>query len=84
MRNIKDRAKRIGRDVRKEDCVFVYANIYGALKRLKEKYKDISFAIYNKETNIPKDLDVSTNVEDLNHGSYDEISHEYESINKKI
>lgn len=84
MRNIKDRAKRIGRDVRKEDCVFVYANIYDALKRLKEKYKDISFVIYNKETNIPTDLEVSTNIEDLNHGTYDEVSGEYDKINKKF
>ena len=84
MRNIKNRAKRIGRDVRKEDCVHVYANIYGALKRLKEKYKDINFVIYNKETNIPTDLEVSTNVEDLNHGSYEEISKEYDDICKKI
>ena len=37
--NIKERANRIGRDVKKEDAVFVYANIYSALKRLTEKYK---------------------------------------------
>ena len=84
MKNIKERAGRIGRDVKKEDCVFVYANIYGALKRLKEKYKDINFVIYNKETNIPTDLEVSTNVEDLNHGSYEEVSKEYDEIYKKI
>ena len=84
MKNIKERAKRIGRDVTKKDCVFVYANIYDALKRLKEKYKDISFVIYNKQTNIPTDLEVSTNVEDLNHGSFDEISKEYDEIIKRI
>lgn len=84
MRNIKERANRIGRDVKKEDCVFVYANIYGALKRLKEKYKDINFVIYNKNTNIPTDLDVSTNVEDLNHGSYDKISEEYDKISNML
>lgn len=84
MKNIKERAKRIGRDVRKEDCVFVYANIYNALKRIKEKYKDVSFVIYNKVSNIPTDLEVSTNVEDLNHGSYDEISKQYDEIIKKI
>lgn len=84
MKNIKERAKRIGRDVTKKDCVFVYANIYDALKRLKEKYKDISFVIYNKQSNIPTDLEVSTNVEDLNHGSYDEISKEYDEIIKRI
>ena len=84
MKNIKQRAKRIGRDVRKEDCVFVYANIYDALKRIKEKYKDVSFVIYNKVSNIPTDLEVSTNVEDLNHGSYDEISKQYDEIIKKI
>lgn len=84
MKNIKERAGRIGRDVKKEDCVFVYANIYESLKRLKEKYKDINFVIYNKETNIPTDLEVSTNVEDLNHGSYEEIAKEYDEICKKI
>ena len=84
MRNIKERAGRIGRDVKKEDWVFVYANIYGALKILKEKYKDINFVIYNKETNIPKDLEVSTNVEDLNHGSYEEVAKEYDEISKRI
>lgn len=84
MRNIKDRAKRIGRDVRKEDFVFVYANIYGALKRLKEKYKNLNVVIYNKESNIPTNLDVSTNIEDLNHGSYEEISKKYDEIINRI
>lgn len=84
MKNIKERAHRIGRDVKKEDCVFVYANIYGALKRLKEKYKDINFVIYNKKSNIPTNLEISTNIEDLNHGSYDEISKEYDDIIEKF
>ena len=84
MKNIKERAKRIGRKKKKKDCVFVYANIYDALKRLKEKYKDLSFAIYNKKSNIPEDLEVSTNVEDLNHGSYEELSKEYDEIIKRI
>lgn len=84
MRNIKDRAKRIGRDVKKEDCVFVYANIYDALKRLNEKYKNINFVIYNKNNNVPIDLEVSNNIEDLNHGSYDKISQEYDEIYEKI
>lgn len=84
MKNIKERANRIGRDVKKEDCVFVYANIYGALKRLTEKYKDINFVIYNKNTNIPANLEVSTNIEDLNHGSYDEISEEYDKISNML
>ena len=84
MRNIKERAKRIGRDVKKEDCVFVYANIYDALKRLHEKYKDLSYVIYNKTSNIPENLDVSTNIEDLNHGSYDEISKQYDEIAKNL
>lgn len=84
MKNIKERAERIGRDVKKEDCVFVYANIYGALKRLTEKYKDINFVIYNKETNIPTDLEVSVNIEDLNHGSYDEIAKKYDKISENI
>ena len=64
--------------------VFVYANIYDALKRLTEKYKDMSYVIYNKTSNIPENLDVSTNIEDLNHGSYDEISKQYDEISKRI
>ena len=80
VKNIKERAKRIGRDVAKKDCVFVYANIYDALKRLKEKYKDLSFVIYNKKTNTPTDLEISKNIEDLNHGSYEEIAKEYDEI----
>ena len=84
LRNIKERAKRIGRDVKKEDAVFVYANIYSALKRLTEKYKSINYVIYNKKTNIPEDLSVSTSVEDLNHGTYEEISNEYDKIIKEL
>ena len=80
VKNIKERAKRIGRDVAKKDCVFVYANIYDALKRLKEKYKDLSFVIYNKKTNTPTDLEISKNIEDLNHGSYEKLAKEYDEI----
>ena len=83
MQNIKDRAKRIGRDVRKEDCVYVYANIYGALKRLTEKY-DLPYTIYNKTSNIPNNLDTSHNIEDLNHGSYEDVSKQYDSIISKL
>ena len=54
------------------------------IERVKEKYKDLSFAIYNKKSNIPEDLEVSTNVEDLNHGSYEELSKEYDEIIKRI
>lgn len=84
LRNIKERAGRIGRDVRKEDAVFVYANIYSALKRLTEKYPNINYVIYNKETNIPKDMSVSTDIEELNHGSIEDVSKEYDDIMKKI
>lgn len=84
LKNIKERACRIGRDVRKEDAVTVYANIYPALKRLIAKYENINFIIYNKTTNIPNDLSVSMAVEDINHGSYEEISNEYDRIIKEI
>lgn len=80
MQNIKDRVKRIGRDVRKEDCVYVYANIYGALKRLIEKYSNLSYTIYNKTSNIPSNLETSHNIEDLNHGSYEEVAEQYDTI----
>lgn len=84
LKNIKERASRIGRDVRKEDAVFVYANIYSALKRLTEKYNDINFVIYNKVTNIPQDLSISTSVEDINHGTYEEVTNEYDEIVKSF
>ena len=84
LKNIKERASRIGRDVKKEDAVFVYANIYEALKRLTEKYKDINFVIYNKTTNIPQDLSVSSNVEDLNHGTYEDVANEYDRVMKEL
>lgn len=84
LKNIKERASRIGRDVKKEDAVFVYANIYQSLKRLTDKYNSINFAIYNKNTNIPQDLLVSTSIDDLNHGTYEEISSEYDKIIKCI
>lgn len=84
LRNIKERAGRIGRDVRREDASTVYANIYQALKRLQSKYDNINYVIYNKKSNIPTDLSVSTNIEDLNHGSYEEVLSEYDSITKNI
>lgn len=82
--NIKERATRIGRDVKKEDAVFVYANIYSALKRLIEKYPDINYVIYNKKSNIIHDMNVSTVIEELNHGTYEEVSNEYDKIIKNM
>lgn len=84
LKNIKERAGRIGRDVKREDASTVYANIYQALNRLLSKYQDINYVIYNKENNIPTDLSVSTNIEDLNHGSYEEVLNEYDNITKNI
>lgn len=84
LRNINERASRIGRDVRKEDACTVYANIYTALKRLIEKYPNINYVIYNKITNIPQDLNISTSVEELNHGTYEDVLKEYDEIIKKI
>ena len=82
LNNIKERAGRIGRDVKKEDAVHVYANIYEALKRLTEKYPDINYVIYNKNENIPQDMTVSTTIEDLDHGTNEDISNEYDRIMK--
>lgn len=84
LRNIKERANRIGRDVRKEDCIFVYAHIYDSLKRLTSKYPSINFAIYNKSSNIPINLSVSSSIEDLNHGKLEQISNEYDNIKEKL
>ena len=83
IRNIKKRAKEIGRDVEKDEVIDKFSNMYRYLKDLLEQFNDIAYVIYNKKQNIAIDLNSgSVNLEDLNHGSIDEISKEYDRIIK--
>lgn len=84
LKNIKERAGRIGRNVKKEDATHVYANIYSALKRLTEKYNNLNYVIYNKTSNIPQDLSISTSIEDINHGTLEDVIKEYDEIMNRI
>ena len=83
IRNIKKRAKEIGRDVEKDEVIDKFSNMYRYLKDLLEQFSDIAYVIYNKKQNIAIDLNSgSINLEDLNQGSIDEISKEYDRIIK--
>ena len=85
MRNIRERKRRIGRDVIKSEVIDKFSNYYIYFKELIKKYKGIPFIIYNKESNIPIDLDAgSKNIEDLNHGTSEEISIEYDRIKEML
>lgn len=85
MRNIKQRAIETGRDVIKSEIVDKYANIYpNMLKLFEQANTDISFQIYNKSSNIPEDSSISYDLNDLKHGTIQEISEQYDSIMKKI
>ena len=79
--NIKERAKRIGRDVEKKEILDTLSNFYTYMKMLTEKFKGIDYLIYNKKSNTKLDWNnASKNIEDLNHGSLEEIESEYEKI----
>lgn len=86
IRNIRERAKRIGRDVEKNEIITKFSTIYEYLKALIEKYNGkISYTIYNKENNKTIDLNGGTkNLEDLNHGTMEEISYQYDVIEELL
>lgn len=95
MRNIRLRAAETGRDVIKSEVVHKYAdmysdinNLFGQLRDEFEEYKDmeypLSIQIYNKTSNVPSDLSVSYNLEDLKNGSREEISNQYDLIKQKL
>ena len=85
MQNIKQRAAETGRDVIKSEIVDKYANIYTNMQKLFEQVNtNISFQIYNKSSNAPEDLSVSYNLDDLKHGTIQEVSEQYDTIIKKL
>lgn len=81
VRNIKERARRIGRDVIKEEVVSKFSDFHKNLKEIIQKYPDMPYIIYNKESNISLDLNSgSKNLEDLSQASEEEISKLYDEI----
>ena len=69
----------------------MYSNIEKLFGYLKSNFPElqtseypISFQIYNKSSNLPEDLSVSYNINDLQHGSRQEISEEYDLIIKQL
>lgn len=93
--NIRKRATETGRDVIKSEVVEKYADLHLNMKKLfaylndsfpylQQKQYPISFQIYNKSSNLPKDLSVSYDLSDLEHGTRQEVSEKYDSIVKKM
>lgn len=93
--NIRKRAAETGRDVIKSEVIEKYADLHLNMKKLfaylndsfphlQEKQYPISFQIYNKSSNLPKDLSVSYDLSDLDHGTRQEVSEKYDSIVKKM
>lgn len=81
IRNIQERANKIGRDVEKNEVVDKFSSVYEYLSKILQKFNNIAYTIYNKNSNIPFDLDAgSKNIEDLNHGTKEWISDEYDRI----
>ena len=95
MRNIKEREKETGRNVIKSEVVEKYADMYSNIEKLfaylnssfpelQTKPYPISFQIYNKSSNVPEDLSVSYDIQDLQHGTRQSISERYDSIVKQL
>lgn len=84
LRNIRERAKTTGRDVIKEEVIDKYSNLYRYLKDIIEEY-DIAFTIYNKSSNVTIDLSGgSQDIEEIFHGTAEEVSAAYDRIIKKL
>lgn len=85
MRNIRERAKRIGRDVDKEEVVSKFYGFHIYLRDILKKYPNISHAIYNKETNKTIDLDLAEQaIEHFGFQSIEEVAREYDRIKAKL
>ena len=81
LNNIKERAKETGRDVERKEVLDKFSNFYKYMVDIVQKFEDINYLIYNKEANVPLSTDCSSkNLEDLNHGSIEDIEKEYDKI----
>lgn len=81
MRNIRKRAKEIGRDVTKEEVVSKFYGFHKQLSDLLEKFPDISCAIYNKESNTKFNIESTSDA--LQHFGFEtigDVEREYDKI----
>lgn len=59
--------------------------MYRYLKDLVAQFEGIAYVIYNKNANITIDLNGgSIDLEDLNHGTAEEISAQYDKIKEEL
>ena len=79
LNNIRERAQETGRNVEKKEVLDKFSNFYNYMVNLVQKFEGIDYLIYNKETNAPLTTDCSSkNLEDLYHGSREDIEFEYD------
>lgn len=95
LNNIRQRTLETGRDVIKSEVVEKFADLHLNIEKLfaylklrfpelqKDEYP-IPFQIYNKPSNVPKDLSISYNLGDLQHGTRQDISNQYDRIISEI
>lgn len=86
MRNIRERAKRIGRDVEKNEVVSKFHDFCKYLLAIIEEYPGMAYTIYNKESNIPS-IDLKSGSKDLanfNFSTMEEVSEQYDVIAAKL
>ena len=96
LRNIKQREIETGRGVIKSEVVEKYADLYSNIEKVffhlksafpeleKQEYP-ISLQIYNKTKNVEKNLeDTSYDINDLKHGTREEVSNAYDLVIKKL
>lgn len=95
LKNIREREKSTGRGVIKAEVVEKYTDIYSNMEKLfvylkakfpelRKKEYPISFQIYNKTSNVPEDLSVSYEINDLKHGTKQDVSEQYDRIIKQL
>lgn len=95
IRNIGERERTTGRSVIKSEVIEKYADMHSNMQKLftylREKFPEltkrpypVSFQIYNKKANTPEDLDISYDLDDLKHGTRQEISEQYDDIIKRV
>lgn len=82
VKNIQERFARIGRNVEKKEVIDKFSNFYTYMKQIIEKFETITYVIYNKESNLPENTRISRNIEDLYHGTEQEIEEKYDRIIK--
>ena len=85
MRNIRIRAKQIGRDVTKEEVVNKFYGFHSQLRDLLEKFPDISCVIYNKEVNEEFNIEsTSVALQHFGFESIEDVERAYDLIKSKL